>query len=105
MASLQCTITAGKLAERWRADPDSYYDELDALLGKTTDDDGYKCIKDPVLRPRSLSIKDVGEAFLGRAELKHLYESGPFGLRGGRARTVGEEVGGGALGPSQFQAI
>jgi hypothetical protein len=98
-------MTAGKLADLHRADPENYFNELDDLLGKTTDEDGYKVIKDPVFKPRQLSIKDVGEAFLGSEGMRRLYERGPFGLVGGRARTVGEEVGGGALGPSEYQAI
>jgi hypothetical protein len=98
-------MTAGRLADLYRADPDAYPEELDALLGKTVDESGYRCVKDPVIRPRSLSLLDVGEAMLGRDGLRRLYENGPFGLRGGRARTVGEEVGGGALGPSEFQSL
>src|SRR5262245_7185568 len=103
-------MTAGKLVALWRANPEDYEAELDGLLGKTVDEEGFRCIKDPVFRPRQLSILDVGEAFVGRDALRRLY-SNPYGMRGGRARTapeVGwrfEEVGGGALGPSEFQAI
>src|SRR5499427_11004455 len=97
--------TAGKLADLWRENPDTYLDELDGLLGKTVDESGYRTIKDPVIKPRQLSILDVGEAFMGRDGLRRFYERGPFGLRGGRARTVGEEVGGGALGPSEFASL
>ena len=98
-------FSAGKLADLWRENPDGYLDELDSLLGKTVDESGYRTIKDPVIKPRSLSILDVGEAFMGRDGLRRFYERGPFGLRGGRARTVGEEVGGGALGPSEFASL
>src|SRR5262245_5743613 len=98
-------ITAGKLADLYNADPQGYWAELDALLGKTTDEDGFCVIKDPVLRPRQLSVKDLGEAFLGTEAMRRLHDRGPGGLRGGRARTVFEEVGGGALGPSEFQQI
>lgn len=98
-------MTAGRLADLYRADPDSYLEELDSLLGKTVDESGYRCIKDPIIKPRSLSVLDVGEAMMGRDGLRRLYENGPFGLRGGRARMVGEEVGGGALGPSEFQSL
>jgi len=98
-------FTAGKLADLYRSDPESYETELHSLLGMTVDEGGYRCVKDPVFRPRSLSILDAAEAFLGRDGLRRLYESGPFGLQGGRARTVGEEVGGGALGPSEFQGL
>src|SRR5262245_21364376 len=94
-------MTTGKLADLWRADPSNYEGELAALLGVTTDDDGYACIRDQVLKPRSLSIKDVGEAFVGADVLRHVYDRGPVAL----ARMVAEESGSGALGPSQFQAI
>jgi hypothetical protein len=98
-------ITAGRLVDLYRSDPHGYEEELQSLLGVTTDEDGYRCIKDPILKPRSLSIKDLGEAFLGRAGMRRLYERGPGGLRGGRAAFAAEEVGGGALGPSEYQGI
>src|SRR5262245_32893107 len=97
--------TAGRLADLYRSAPETYEDELSSLLGITTDDEGFRRVVDPIIRPRQLSIKDVGEAFLGREAMARLYERGPFGLRGGRAMTVGEEVGGGALGPSEFQSM
>src|SRR5262245_57151823 len=92
-------ITAGRLADLYRQDPENYEPELHALLGYSTDEEGFRVIKDPVFKPRSLSVKDLGEAFLGTEGMRRLYEHGPFGLKGGRARMVGEEVGGGALGP------
>src|SRR5262245_44062685 len=103
-------MTAGKLVQLYNANPDGYLDELDQLLGRTTDEEGFKCIRDPMFRPRQLSILDVGEAFVGRDALRKLYDN-PFGRRGGHAVTTPpanwrfEEVGGGALGPSEFQAI
>ena len=98
-------ITAGKLLDLYRSNPDEYLGELDNLLGKTVDESGFRCIKDPVFKPRQLSILDLAEAFVGRDTLRRLYESGPGGLRGGRAQVAAEEVGAGALGPSQYQAI
>ena len=112
-------ITAGKLHKLYQSDPDNYLDELDNLLGKTVDESGYRVIRDPVFKPRQLSILDLGEAFLGREGLRSLYEHGPLGMRGGQVRSrprtasegsgwggmAFEEVGGGALGPSQFQDI
>src|SRR5262245_32940233 len=98
-------FSAGRLADLWRANPDDYEDELQSLLGVTTDDEGFRIVKDPIIKPRQLSVKDVGEAIMGAAAMRRLYERGPFGLRGGRARTVGEEVGGGALGPSEFASL
>src|SRR5262245_31317640 len=99
-------MAAGKLADLYRADPDNYESELHSLLGYSTDEEGFRCIdKGRILNPRSLSIKDLAEAFIGSAGLRRLYERGPFGLRGGRAQMVGEEVGGGALGPSEFASL
>src|SRR5262245_53140690 len=100
-------LSAGKLAALYRADPDNYESELRSLLGFTTDEEGFACIRDPILKPRSLSVKDLAEAFRGRDGVKQVYDRGPGGLRGGRAQPllVGEEVGGGALGPSQFSDI
>lgn len=100
-------MTAGDLVDLYEADPDNYYDELDARLGVTHDERGFKTIKSPLLNRRSLSFLDIGEAFCGKHVLRTLHER-PYGMRGGRARTrlaAGEEVGAGALGPSQFQAI
>src|SRR5262245_36012554 len=79
-------MTAGKLLQLYRADPNNYLDELDTLLGRTVDEEGFKCIRDPVFKPRQLSILDVGEAFVGREGLRKLYAN-PFGMSGGRART------------------
>jgi hypothetical protein len=104
-------ITPGKLVKLYQADPDAYEDELQTLLGVTTDPEtGYRRIQDPVIRPRSVSILDVGEAFVGREALRRIYDR-RYGLAGGRARTAPpadwtfEEVGGGALGPSQFAGL
>jgi hypothetical protein len=103
-------ITPGRLLQRFRQDPATYEDELRTLLGFSVNERGYRCIKDPILRPRNVSILDVGEAFVGRDGLRHIYEH-PYGLRGGHALTqppadwAFEEVGGGALGPSQFAGL
>jgi hypothetical protein len=103
-------ITPGRLLQRFRQDPATYEEELRTLLGFSVNERGYRCIKDPILRPRNVSILDVGEAFVGRDGLRHIYEH-PYGLRGGHALTqppadwAFEEVGGGALGPSQFAGL
>jgi hypothetical protein len=103
-------ITAGKLVKLYQADPENYEDELDRLLGVTEDDDRFRCVRDPVFRPRQISVLDVGEAFVGREGLRRIWQR-PYGMRGGRAHTrpdgtwAAEEVGGGAMGPSQFQAL
>src|SRR5262245_44221131 len=94
-------MTAGKLADLWRSDAASYEDELESLLGVSTDEDGYHCIREQVLKPRPLSIKEIGEALLGADAGRHDYERGPASL----ARIATEEAGSGALGPSQFQPI
>src|SRR5262245_2297869 len=93
--------TAGRLADLWRADPNNYEDELKSLLGMTTDAEGFPVIRDQVISPRSLSIKDLGEAFLGTDGLRRIYEKGPRAY----VRMAVEETGSGALGPSQFQAM
>jgi hypothetical protein len=81
-------ITPGKLVKLYQADPDAYEDELQTLLGVTTDPEtGYRRIQDPVIRPRSVSILDVGEAFVGREALRRIYDR-RYGLAGGRARTA-----------------
>src|SRR5262245_38204555 len=99
-------MAAGRLADLYRQDPEGYESELHSLLGYSTDEEGFRCIdKGRILNPRSLSVKDLAEAFMGTDGMRRLYERGPFGLRGGRARMVGEEVGGGALGPSEFSSL
>lgn len=99
-------ITAGKLAKMHKDNPDTYIDDVFEMLGYDHDEAGYKCInpQKKLFNQKQLSILDVGEAICGRETLRTLYEN-PWGMRGGRAKLAGEEVGGGALGPSQFQAI
>jgi hypothetical protein len=98
-------VTAGRLADLWRQDPEGYPAEVDTLLGFGKDEHGFACIKkDPILRPRQLSILDIGEAFCGRRVLDRLYNRRP-GVRGGDVRLAGEAAGDGALGPDQFSSI
>ncbi len=108
-------MTAGRLVDHWRNNPDfvhnqyAWEDELHAMLGHDIDDDGFKFINKEkrLFNQKQLSILDVGEAFCGRETLRTLWDK-PYGMRGGHANTslpVGEEVGGGALGPSQFSTI
>jgi hypothetical protein len=99
-----------KLVRTWRTDPDNYEQELEGLLGVITDENGYRCIRDPVIRPRRVSILDCAEAFIGREGLRAI-SGRPYGMRGGRARLVpeadwrAEDAGGGAIGPSHFGAM
>ncbi len=104
-------ITAGQLANKYnamvKANPklpgrvvaEQYANEIRSELGYDVDDDGYKIInkKKQVFHQKQISILDLGEAICGRETLRKLYDNGP--------RVVSEEVGGGALGPSQFAAI
>jgi hypothetical protein len=77
-------IAPGRLAKLWQAaarkhqgDRDqalwAYEDELQALLGVSTDEHGYRRIVAPQIRPKQVSIRDVGEAFIGRQAMRDLY--------------------------------
>jgi hypothetical protein len=105
-------ISVGGLLSLYESlgDVHQYLDALDTLLGVRTAPSGRMYRERPKINPTDYSFTDICEAFCGRKYVRTLKEA-PHGLRGGRAITnptieqARENIGGGAMGPSQFANI